>query len=153
MIDTALDGTAIHLALLPRAPHTHIIIVTGWRHATDAHTTIIRNALTPLLIDHGSNVLLRHGRCKYGGADLLADLLAHRWGWQTDPMPADEHNGRILGSRRNQNMCAKQPRAQQVFAFPGPGSTGTWDCLKHAADHGIIAHIYPLNPIHPKDPQ
>lgn len=121
-----------------------VIIVTGWRDAsTDRHGDIVEAGLASIHLVYGE-VTLRHGKCKYGGVDLIADRIARGWGWEVDPMPAEELRGRILGDQRNRAMCAKEPRALEVVAFPGPGSTGTWSCLKWAAHYGIYARMIPL---------
>lgn len=118
-----------------------VVIVTGWRGASvKRHGQVISEALEEFrnMDRRGySKVVLRHGKCKYGGADLVADGIARQWGWEIDAMPAEELNGRILGPERNRSMCAKQPRADVVVAFPGPGSTGTWNCLHWAQRYGI----------------
>ena len=116
----------------------YVVIVTGWRGATaEHHAEPIAAHLEPIRVRHGANVVLRHGKCKYGGVDLVAEEIARGWGWQIDAMPAEERNGRILGPARNRAMCAKEPRANEVVAFPGPGSRGTWDCLHWAQRYGI----------------
>lgn len=122
----------------------YVVIVTGWRGArAELHTEIITDALYPIR-DGQALVILRHGKCKYGGVDLIADGIARGWGWEIDPMPAEERDGRILGPARNRAMCTKQPRADEVIAFPGPGSRGTWDCLHWAQRYGIPFRGVPL---------
>lgn len=122
---------------------THAVIVTGWRDATEQqHHDHIRAALLPILETHGTDVILRHGQCPYGGVDLIADHIAHRWGWTVDRMPPEVVNGRIKGQQRNEAMCAKG--ADEVIAFPGPGSRGTWGCLKAATNRGIPSRIHPI---------
>jgi hypothetical protein len=120
-----------------------VLIVTGWRGATQAqHGRIIADALDPYRAHR--HVTLRHGRCPYGGVDLIAANLAETWGWTVEAYPALVVNGRIQGPARNRAMCAAEPRADQVLAFPGPGSLGTWDCLHWAARHDIPFRGYPL---------
>jgi hypothetical protein len=123
----------------------HRIIVTGWRGATvEQHNRLLIATFEPLRIIHGHQVLLRHGRCPHGGIDLLVDLLAREWDWQVEQYPAEVRGSRVLGPERNRRMCAVQPRADELFAFPGPGSRGTWNCVQEAAKLGITCHIYPL---------
>lgn len=125
----------------------YTVIVTGWRHATtDTHGLAIINALTPIHVEHGPNVLLRHGRCKYGGTDLIAAEIARVWWWEIDENPAEERGGKILGPARNDRMCAKG--GDICLGFPGPGvnyRSGTWNCLMHAASYGIPSRVYPLS--------
>lgn len=126
------------------------IIVTGWRGArADRHGKVMSDALYPIYLSHEpGDVTLVHGRCKYGGVDLLADLLAQGWGWNREPHPAEDHPDRDFGPmpgagpRRNKYMCSLG--ADLVFAFPGPGSRGTWDCLHWAQRYGIPFQGYPL---------
>lgn len=121
-----------------------VFIVTGWRGATqELHRDLIAEELYPIHDAHGL-VVMRHGRCPYGGVDLIADGLARAWGWEVEPYPPEIRNGRILGSPRNREMCAAEPRAQLVKAFPGPGSRGTWDCLHWAQRYGIRFEGQPL---------
>lgn len=122
-----------------------VVIVTGWRGATaERDGELISAALHPIYLSR-DQVILRHGKCKYGGVDLIADGLARAWGWGVEAWPAEERNGRILGSPRNRAMCAASPRADVVVAFPGPGSRGTWDCLHWAARFGIRFEGHPID--------
>lgn len=115
----------------------YVVIVTGWRGArAEAHAETVSEHLYPIFISY-EHVVLRHGKCKYGGVDLIADEIGRGWGWEIDAMPAEERDGQILGPARNRAMCAKTPRASEVLAFPGPGSRGTWDCLHWAQRYGI----------------
>lgn len=120
------------------------LIVTGWRGAKpEHHTQTISDALYPIYLSHEANdVTLVHGKCKFGGVDLIADGLARGWSWNVEAHPADEVNGRILGPARNRHMCSLG--ADLVLAFPGPGSRGTWDCLRWAQRYGIPFQGYPL---------
>lgn len=139
------------------------IIVTGWRAAGEAHREIVGGAL-PWAWDVGPgarDMTLVHGDGT--GVDQLAADIADRWGWTVEAHPADwEHCGdgcpprphlRMRGAtpycphagpRRNEAMCAAG--ADLVLAFPGPNSTGTWDCLRRAQRHGIAFRGYPLQP-------
>jgi hypothetical protein len=120
-----------------------VLIVTGWRAATaERHGNIIADALTPYRAHN--HVTLRHGKCPYGGVDLIAANLAVGWGWTVEEYPPVIRDGRILGPARNRAMCAAEPRADEVLSFPGPGSRGTWDCLHWAARYGIPFHGTPL---------
>jgi hypothetical protein len=112
-----------------------VVIVTGWRDATtEDHGEIIERELFMVKMSH-EQVTLRHGQCPYGGVDLIAENTVRPWGWQIERDPAQIRNGKILGPARNRRMCAKG--ASLCLGFPGPGSRGTWDCLKWAAHYGI----------------
>lgn len=115
----------------------YIVIVTGWRGALFEHHRDLIAADLAAIRDAHADVVLRHGRCPYGGVDLIAAVLAHDWGWTVEEYPPEIVNGRILGPGRNRAMCAAEPRADEVVAFPGPGSRGTWDCLRWAVRYGI----------------
>ncbi len=115
----------------------HIIIVTGWRDANRfKHGRIIIDALLPVYDTYKQNVLLREGECPYGGVDKFARDLAEVWGWEVDPCPADwDRFGNGAGPLRNRLMCEKG--ADELFAFPGPGSKGTINCMEIAYELGI----------------
>lgn len=122
-----------------------VVIVTGWRGATpERHQPLIADPLSNIQAQYGGDVLLRHGRCPYGGVDLIAHNLATGYGWTIDEWPPEVRDGRILGSPRNRAMCAADPRAHLVLAFPGPGSRGTWDCLRWAQRYDIPFRGVPL---------
>lgn len=122
----------------------YVVIVTGWRAASRGrHWGQIACVLGEINDAHDA-VILRHGQCKYGGVDLIADEIGRGWGWEIDAMPAEERDGKILGSPRNRDMCAKDPRANEVIAFPGPNSIGTWDCLRWARRYGIPFRGFPI---------
>jgi hypothetical protein len=127
-------------------PDKYTVIMTGWRDAIqNTHGLVIIDALAPIRAEYGINVLLRHGRCKYGGADLIADTIGRAWGWEIDENPAEERNGQILGPARNDRMCAKG--GDICLGFPGPGvnyRSGTWNCLMYAASYGIPCQVFPL---------
>jgi len=120
----------------------YVVIVSGWRGATDAHEEQIFKALR--WVGGTVDVQLRHGRCPYGGVDLIADRLARSWGWEVVEFPAEIRAGRVLGPARNRRMVRAQPKAHLLVAFPGPGSAGTWNCVREASAVGIPSRIYPL---------
>lgn len=131
-------------------PDIFVIVATGWRGATkERHETAICDGLLDVVGDFGllfaPKVILRHGKCKYGGVDLIVDRLARGYGWEVEEFPAEERDGRILGSPRNRSMFAAEPAADLCVAFPGPNSTGTWDCQRWAARYGVPYRGYPLH--------
>lgn len=122
-----------------------VLIVTGWRGAKPhLHGDLIAEELEPLHERYGTAVLMRHGKCPYGGVDLIVDGIGRGWGWQVAEFPPEMCAGRVLGSPRNREMCAAEPRARLVKAFPGPGSTGTWNCLHWARRYDIPFEGRPL---------
>jgi hypothetical protein len=121
----------------------YTIIVSGWRFATVKHSEIIMEALLPIFGEHGIYVLMREGECPYGGVDLIAKNIGLLWGWEIDPNPANWRTfGRKAGALRNGTMCAKG--ADKLLAFPGPGSTGTTNCIEWAKRYNIPVSVYPL---------
>ncbi len=127
------------------------ILVTGMRgkHADDTlplhHRDIVVSALTVVVAwgaRDGRKVVIVHGKCHKGGVDLVAEQWAQDVGVATEPHPADWGKGRGAGNVRNGEMVALG--ADVCLAFPGPTSTGTWDCLKQAARAGIPGRVYPL---------
>lgn len=126
------------------------ILVTGWRHADTRHRPIIERGLMQVivLLDDGTDVAdaagpvtLVHGAQR--GVDEVAALIAADWGWRCEPHPARwSELGAAAGPARNRHMVAGG--ALLVAGFPGPGSKGTWGCLRMAAEAGIPALVQPL---------
>lgn len=118
-------------------PRAYRVIVTGWRGATaEQHGELVDGELFPIQLTYEPrNVTLVHGKCPYGGIDLIAANIAAGYGWNVEEHPPEVRDGRILGPARNRHMCSLG--ADIVVAFPGPGSSGTWDCLRWAQRYGI----------------
>lgn len=123
------------------------IIVTGWRDATPEDGAYVASVLhvavrRPLAV--GRPVVIVQGKCPRGGVDLAAESWAEATlGVTNEPRPADwKGRGKAAGPIRNGEMVAAG--AEICLAFPGPGSSGTWDCIRQAADAGIHVRIYPL---------
>jgi len=126
------------------------ILVTGSRTCTTERAiTVVESTLTAVLGSLGfqameRGVIIVHGQCPKGGVDLIA----HRWAegdpdTTPEPHPADwKRHGRAAGPIRNAQMVALG--ADLCLAFPGPTSTGTWDCIRKAVAAGIPTQIYPL---------
>jgi hypothetical protein len=142
------------------------ILVTGWRHWPEEHRGVVWDALEAVrkgwlpsiraevkrLNREPPNpirgywfersVIVRHGQCPYGGADLWADQWAVRFHHLADRHPMDRFYSkaggwRAAGPLRNTWMVEYGPTPDVCVAFPGPGSTGTWDCIRKAARKGI----------------
>ena len=118
-------------------------LVTGSRHWTD------RDLLESTLEDFlGSQrippdqVALVVGDCPTG-ADAMAVEWATRVGIpesQRKPFQADwATHGRAAGPMRNQDMV--DSGADWCFAFPLPGSRGTWDCVRRAGKAEIPVSV------------
>lgn len=119
------------------------VLVTGSRHATtEQHSAVIRNELR-LAIGHITGdqmnaglVTLVHGAAP-GVDTIAADIMrALPWPIRIVGYPARDF-GRWpeCGPRRNSHMVSLG--ADICLAFPMPGSRGTWDCARKAADAGI----------------
>lgn len=132
------------------------ILVTGWRHWPEENRGVIWDALEAVragvlpfskqvtILHVTPNpmqrpVIVRHGQCPYGGADLWADRWAVEHGHLADRHPADKFGKdmRIAGPLRNTWMVENGPRPDICLAFPGPTSAGTWDCVRKAVRKGI----------------
>ena len=120
------------------------VLVTGWRDWPSAGKKFIWRELDRLWTRVGSDaadyippnsVVIVHGRCPYGGADLWAEEWARDRQQMWEPHPAETRGGRLLGPERNSRMVALG--ADLCVGFPGLNSKGTWDCLRKATDAGI----------------
>lgn len=125
------------------------ILVTGSRHCTDEQVAIVQAQVQDVVLHEWSTyghrpVVIVHGQCPYGGVDLAA----HQWADRTDgvnaeAVPADwDLHGKAAGPIRNAEMVHRG--ADICVAFPVPGSRGTWDCVRKAADAGIPVQVWPL---------
>lgn len=118
------------------------ILVTGSRSWSDREHIAV--ALDQAWRDYGSpaHVTLVHGKCPYGGADILAEEVAISRGWTPEPHEADFKGlGKKAGPLRNGVMV--DLGADVVLAFPEEGSRGTWDCVAKARAAGIPVRVLP----------
>lgn len=153
------DDTGIELPIPQQAPLPTVravrslrILVTGTRGDKDGELTPTQISLVQAklflaaqdALTAGRPVVIVHGACHLGGVDRVAAQWAQRTpGADHEPHPAQWKGGRGAGPRRNGEMVALG--AVVCLAFPGPDSTGTWDCLKQATRAGIPGRVYPLN--------
>jgi hypothetical protein len=123
------------------------ILVTGGRSVSRRDVDLVWAKLELVAAEplaEGRPVIVVEGRCPYGGVDLVAQ----RWAEQTAGVTDEGHpaerdpSGKLLGPARNQRMVDAE--ADICVAFPMPGSRGTWDCLRRAADAGIPGRVYPI---------
>jgi hypothetical protein len=125
------------------------ILVTGWRDWPLEDRAVVWKGLDIIVgavpVRDLPDCELMHGACPYGGVDSYTDAWGRERGLKVIPIPAQlARNGRILGPARNTSMV--KSGHDVVAAFPGPGSTGTWDCLRKAVDARIktfVACWYP----------
>ncbi len=124
------------------------ILVTGARgpltpEQEDHVRAVLRRTASAALV-LGKTVVVVEGRCPKGGVALVAQ----RWAEETPGVfdeghPADwKRYGRGAGMIRNQHMV--NLGADICLAFPNARSRGTWDCLRKAADTGVIGRVYPI---------
>lgn len=80
-------------------------------------------------------VTIVHGECPTG-ADKLADMFAHKWGFGVEAYPADwKTHGRSAGFKRNARMVNTHPEV--CLAFIRNKSKGTTGCRDLAKKAGI----------------
>lgn len=115
------------------------VLVTGSREHRDAplicqalmaELRVARRLMRPMVVIHGAAKGL--------------DTIAHCWAigadrTTPDPHPANWAAGKQAGHVRNQKMV--DLGADVCLAFPLPGSTGTWDCVRRAKAAGIPTKI------------
>lgn len=113
----------------------HRILITGARGPLSANQIdFVRRTILFHARRAGTLVTLVHGACIYGGVDDVAEgLAASENTWiQAEPHPAAGFNS---PPARNTHMVRRG--ADECLGFAKPGSRGTWDCAKKAADAGI----------------
>ena len=128
------------------------LLVTGSRELPDAEFVWL--PLWHMIHKHEAMIVV-HGDCPYGGADLFAqqwvDLPGQQWNRRqrglkngtaverlalAERHPADWKGlGKAAGPRRNQQMVTAG--ADACFAFPTATSRGTLDCMARAWNAGI----------------
>lgn len=132
------------------ADRPYRVLVTGSRDWTDAET--IRRNLIGVTghLDALRRVVVIDGACPKGGADDIAHKEAKSLGWGTERYPAEDFGSwPFCGPLRNAHMVSLG--ADVCLAFPGPNSSGTWDCVKKANAAGIRVIIVPPRPNQAKE--
>ena len=113
------------------------ILVTGSRNWTDRE--VVRRALWEE--SGGMPATLVHGACPYGGADIIAAVLAAGWGWRVEPHHAQwGRYGKAAGPMRNREMV--DLGASVCLAFPLGASRGTRGCMELARAAGITVRNF-----------
>lgn len=127
----------------------YVILTTGSRiYDTVEEEERIITALKPYV---GSDVVLIHGACHLGGADLLCQQFGEFNDWQVIGMPAEDFGPwPACGPLRNSAMVVRtkliggqEKRAMRCEAFPRPDSKGTFDCAWKADHAGILTTFHP----------
>jgi hypothetical protein len=117
-----------------------ILVITGSRRLR------IPIQVTDILSTYvGKRVVLYHGACPTG-VDKFANDFARAIGWIVRDYPADwiKFGPKIAGPKRNRRMTLDAASEARwaccecvCLAFPGPDSTGTYDCIGKAKKAGI----------------
>ena len=118
---------------------TYRVLVTGWRGWDDVK--LIHKVLDQIYwqaLRQGKRMVLIHGNCPYGGADLIAEKWALARGTQVVRYTAEvDANGKVLGKERNALM-ARESRADCAIAFLHPRlSRGTRNCISEIRKNNI----------------
>ncbi len=109
------------------------MLVTGSRAWSDS--AAIEGALDRLHAEHGADLVIVHGACRWG-ADVLADRWARWRGVAVERWPADwARLGRRAGMLRNAAMVASRP--ELCVAFIRDRSPGASHCAAAAEAAGI----------------
>lgn len=119
------------------------ILVTGSRRADERDRQLIAAVLAEELAlpNYGNDLVIVHGGAS--GVDTIAHLWAAEHALSVERYFADwDRLGRRAGPARNAEMVRRG--ASVCLAFPRPDSTGTWGCIRLAANAGIPVRIYPL---------
>lgn len=117
------------------------MLVTGSRDWDDIET--IARALVEVDVECRGNVTLISGACPTG-ADHLAEVYAHMYGWRIERYPADwEKYGKRAGFIRNSDMVENQA-PDLCIAFIKDNSKGATMTLELARKKGIetVLHEY-----------
>ncbi len=119
------------------------ILVTGSRRLSLAQRRIVDTELFAAVNLDGTVIV--HGDCPTG-VDAYAAQWAFVRGYTVERHPAKDF-GRWPGSGPQRNSHMVSLGADLCLGFPGPGSKGTWDCLRKAVDAGIPTRAYSLDAI------
>jgi hypothetical protein len=107
-----------------------VVLVCGSREWNDVKTMEARLSLLP------RDTEIIHGGCC--GADVLASVLAIRFGFKTREFPADWGKyGRSAGPVRNRQMLDERPSLVLAFHRNLSKSKGTADTVREARRRGI----------------
>lgn len=134
----------------------HVVVVTGGRTYPRNLRGAVNGQLNNLYVRHGSFILF-HGACQPRDSDVMtgADRYADDWaqavpGIDLRRRPADwTRNGNEAGPIRNLAMIEEALQlaaADRIhgLAFPEPGSRGTWNCVRHMKDAGIVFETWDI---------
>jgi hypothetical protein len=111
-----------------------VVLVCGSREWSDVETMEARLSLLP----QGTEII--HGGCC--GADVLASVLATRFGFKTRAFPADWGKyGRSAGPIRNRQMLDERPSLVLAFHRNLSRSMGTADTVREARRRGIPVEV------------
>lgn len=130
---------------LLRKPDRHVVIVTGSEEWTD------RQAMSVRLSRYPSGTLVIHGGAR--GADTMADKIALDLDFRVLKELYFGDLGKLGGPKRNELLvdlgCTYQRHGYIVTieAFPTPGCSGTWDCVRRGRDAELQVEVRHGGPI------
>lgn len=128
-----------------------LILVTGTRNELSYAGEVlvggtIQNDINSHICTTMPDFTILHGACPTGVDQFVDDVFYPCW-----QFPADwQKLGKSAGPTRNQAMVETAKRFQEYghsvvcYAFPGPKSRGTIDCLSRAERAGIETIEIPL---------
>jgi hypothetical protein len=123
---------------------THIVL-TGSRDWPISKAHLIWDALRKIEKSHEmdwpwSEVVLHHGMCPYGGADLIGASWASGADWRIIPHPPIKNTGWAF-AKRNQEMIDLNPDHVVACFLEGAGNRGTTMTYNMAVDAGLKDRI------------
>ena len=111
-----------------------IVVVSGWRDATNEHRIVVAEEFGKLAMVTGRHLTIAHGAAR--GIDAIADELAKHYFWDVHPIEANwKKYGKAAGPLRNNQLLDLKPSL--VLAFPHRDSIGTRDMITKAMDRQI----------------
>lgn len=105
------------------------VVITGSRDWPPHKAYLIWEALRKIEKAHEDDwpwtpLVLHHGECPYGGADLIAASWADGAGWQVRAHPPEQQVGWAY-AKRNKEMIDTLPNYVVVCYLEGAGNRGT----------------------------
>jgi hypothetical protein len=121
------------------------VVITGSRDWTPDKAHLIWEALKKIEDAHEMDwhyrpLVLHHGECPYGGADLIAASWATGAGWGVEAHPPVEQKGWAY-AKRNKEMIDLKPDYVVACFLEGAGNRGTQMTYDMAVAAGLKDRI------------
>ena len=121
------------------------VVITGSRDWPSSLAFHIWEALRKIQKSHEDDwhwtpLVLHHGECPYGGADLIAASWADGAGWQVRAHPPEQQVGWAY-AKRNKEMIDTLPDYVVVCYLEGAGNRGTRMTHEMALARGLEDRI------------